>query len=156
MGTEQLWADLQKMKRENEEFLEKYKEEIWKLTDHDGMTPEEFLNREVWLEIMDRLDRLAYLIGYLDQKVVEEGILSRDSLGRIWLGDRCMRPFEECEIYMLEEELQQYVWTRSFVCAAADGSGMYLSGLGRKKKIDGMRARVRKNEEENGIAESKN
>ncbi len=144
MDIRQILEELQEVKRTDEEFLKRRKGEIVGMLAEDNVTAEESLQQEILMELIDKMNRVSQLIQYLGTVRVWTGTLSRDKKGNILFNGEIMPPLTEFEVCLQDNYREKVVWTRTFVSLAGAGEEPYLVGLGRKLKIDGIRARIRK------------
>lgn len=136
-------ADLQKVKRANEEFSKKYDMKFMEMLEKEETAPEAYLTKEILTELVEKMIRVDYIIRYLGFKEKKEGVLSRDCMGNILFDGQILMPMHEFEILVYNPEVGHDVWTRTCVSLALGGMPTYLLGINKGTDINGLKARIR-------------
>lgn len=140
---EKMIRDLLAVKEKNDCFFDNNEEALLRLLEKETVTPEEALLQEILLELNDKMKRVSQLITYMGSKIEHEGILSRDTNGDILLDGIKIPLMQEFEIFLYQEELNRYVWTRTLIRPFAPDGLPRLAGVEKNRDINGIRARMR-------------
>lgn len=140
MDLKRIAEEIMKVNDAGAEFLAENEDEIFDFIKADEMTPEENLQKELLLELLDHIYGIRHTMEYMKKDVVIEGDLGWNERGEIVLAGKVIPHMTEVEVYVYDKALEQEVWTKTFVGGA---SRRYLVGLSRDLNIDGLHARIR-------------
>lgn len=143
MNTKRVWDNLAEVKHANETFLQIHEKEIQKLVSTENKTEEELLDREMLIELVEKIARVNQIIDYISMEPGTEGVLSREKSGMVCWNGRPVPPMQEFEVLIYSKSLDRKAWTRTFVTMPYEGSQPFLAGLDKRLDINGVKARFR-------------
>lgn len=133
---------IEKLNRAGQEWIETYREEAAEFLKKEETSPEENLQKEIILELMEHIYGINHIAEYLKRVKVRDGFLERDEEGEIRFNGEILPLMTELEVYIFDEFMEREIWTRTYV-GGVKKEQKYLVGLDRMMEIKGIRARIR-------------
>ena len=132
--------DLKRIKGTLEDFQLKHGEAILDFAAED-VSGEMYLYMEVLMEIFCKSTEIGKAIEVFTTTIKSTGILNKDAEGTILYNDEPLKPMDNLEILLDNDEFDIHGWTR--VLVGLNDSGQYLVGIPRDVDINGLKARIR-------------
>lgn len=140
MDLKKVAEEILKLNEAGAEYLAEHEDEIFDFIKSDEMTPEENLQKEILLELLDHIYGIRHIREYMMKDVAKEGILDKNEKGDIVLNGEVIPLMTEVEVFVYDKAMEQEIWTKTFV----GGAGRrYLVGISRNLDIRGLHARIR-------------
>ena len=93
------------------------------------------------MEIYCKMTEIGKAIEVFTTTIKSTGILSKGTEGTILYNDEPLKPMDNLEILLDNDEFDIHGWTRVFV--GLNENGQFLVGIPRDVDIDGIKARIR-------------
>ena len=140
MELKRVAEEMKELREAFEAFLNGNEEKIVNFLRTEEMTAEESLQKEVLFELLDHVHGICHVAEYMKKEIMREGILARNGAGEITFDGEILPMVKEIEVYIRDEDLEQEVWTKTFVGGVRK---KYLVGLGKDLDVTGLKARMR-------------